>query len=126
MTTRASDAELSRRAFLGSLMAVTTVIASGVKLPASSQASRATSQALQTQSKVYALLEECYMTSLESTTVRDGLLGYECAYIHFPGKTAKRGEFDQVIQGNLKGMRPVDVRFRASAGELTTLTVWWA
>lgn len=114
-----ADLPVARRTFLGSLMAVTATLAGGVTMPASRQARGASAVALQTQSKVYSL------TSLSSTLVGDGLLGYRAEYIHLPNRSGPSDE-EKMIASHLKGMRPVSVRFHASAGQLTTLTVEWA
>lgn len=119
------DLQVARRTFIGSLMAVTAALASGVTMPASRQTRGASAVALQTQSRVYALLEECGMTSLASATVGDGLLGYRVEYVHLPNRSGPSDE-EKMIVSHLKGMRPVNVRFHASAGQLTTLTVEWA
>lgn len=115
---------MDRRGFLGSLLAVTTAVASGVKLPAGREVARATPKALAVQSQLMKMLEECAVTSVSAQHDIDGPMIYEIEYVHFPGRS-KPDETRRLIDGYTKNMRPVSVRFTESAGELARVTVQW-
>ncbi len=115
---------MDRRGFLGSLMAVTTAIASGVKLPTSREIAVATPKAIETQNTLLSILDECLATSIECHQNYDGTMTYEVEYIHCPG--SKRPEETLMIDGYTKSMKPVSVHFVQMVGELTRVTVEWA
>jgi hypothetical protein len=115
---------MNRRGFLESIMAVTAVIGSGVKLPAGREVARATPKALATQNELLDLLEHCHATSIEGhATIKDGMR-YVVEYVHH--EKAKPNDIDRQIAGYTKSMRPVDVRYSMRAGELMHITVEWA
>jgi len=115
---------MDRRGFLGSLMAVTAAVGSGVKLPAGREVARATPKALATQNELLVLLERCNAMSIEGhATIADGMR-YVVEYVHHDN--AKPNDIDRQIAGYTKSMRPVDVRYSVRAGELMHVTVEWA
>lgn len=115
---------MDRRGFLGSLMAVTTAIAGGVKLPSSTQVSRAAPLALKTQNELMAILKECVAMSVSANSSASGPLTYTVEYVHLP--KAKKTDDALVIDGYTKNLRPVSVQFFHGAGELPRVTVEWA
>lgn len=114
---------MDRRGFLGSLMAVTAAVASGVKLPSSGQLASAPRKAVAVQNNLIEMLKECNAVSISSNMSIDGPMTYEVEYIHCPG--SKKHEHTEMIDGYTKGMRPVTVDFTSRAGDLTRLTVVW-
>ena len=115
---------MDRRGFLGSLMAVTTAIASGVKLPTSREVATAAPKAIETQNTLLSIIEECLATRIECHQSYDGPVTYEVEYIHCPG--SKKTEETLMIDGYTKHMKPVSVHFTQMVGELTRVTVEWA
>lgn len=114
-----------RRGFLGSLMAVTTAIASGVKLPSSREIVNAPAKALATQNTLLRLLDECVAVSVSTEChFAEGPMIYEVEYLHSPG--IKKNADTLMIDGYTKNMRPVDVQYGFRAGDLPRLTVRWA
>ena len=116
---------MDRRGFLGSLMAVTTAIASGLKLPTGAEVAtgKALPKPLAVQNDLLAMLKECHVISITGECVYDGPMQYEVEYVHAPG--GKKGEDTLMVDGYTKGMRPVDVRYAMTAGELMRVTVTW-
>lgn len=115
---------MDRRGFLGSLMAVTTAIASGVKLPTSREVATAAPKAIETQNTLLSILDECLATRIECHQSYDGTVTYEVEYVHIPG--SKRTEETLIIDQYTKGMKPVNVQFSQMVGDLPRLTVEWA
>jgi hypothetical protein len=117
---------MDRRGFLGSLMAVTTAIASGVKLPTGAEVAtgKALPKPLAVQNDLLAMLEECHVISISCHQTYDGPMHYEVEYIHAPG--GKKGEDTLMVDGYTKDMRPIDVSYKMTAGELMRVTVIWA
>ena len=116
---------MDRRGFLGSLMAVTTAIASGVKLPSSREVVNAPAKSLATQDTLLKLLDECVAVSVSAEChFAEGPMIYEVEYLHSPG--IKKSAETLMIDGYTKNMRPVNVQFRHTAGDLSRLTVRWA
>lgn len=114
---------MDRRGFLGSLMAVTTAIASGVKLPAGRELAAAPRTAVRVQNDLLALLNDCVPLSIEATHSISGPMTYTIEYLHSPGH--KVNETTAMIDSYTKHMRPVSVQFLQKAGDLTKLTVEW-
>lgn len=117
---------MDRRGFLGSLLAVTGAVASGVKLPSSKAVATATRQAIETQNTLIRLLKECAVVAVSTNCAIDGPLTYDVEYIHTPGHTRKRTGDEELVCAYTDKMRPVSVQFSRRAGELTRLTVTWA
>ena len=114
---------MDRRDFLGSLIAVTTALATGVKLPAGKEIARAPHPARLLSDRVVAMLKECRVVSVASNMSLDRPLTYTVEYIHIPG--SKKDADTAMIDSYTAGMRPVTVSFEERAGELTKLTVEW-
>lgn len=114
---------MDRRGFLGSLMAVTTAVASGVKLPSGKEIAKATPKALSVQSDLLGLLKECNVISIASNAGVYGPATYEVEYLHCP--SSKKNEYTHDIEKYTQGMRPVQIRFSHAAGELIRITVEW-
>lgn len=115
---------MDRRGFIGSLMAVTTAIASGVKLPSSREVASAAPKAVATQDTLLKLLDECVAVSVSTEYAYDGPMICEVEYLHSPG--IKKNAETLMIDGYTKNMRPVNVQFAHAAGDLPRLTVRWA
>lgn len=115
---------MDRRGFLGSLMAVTATIASGVKLPSSKQLSVATPKQLNTSMALLSILNECVPTSITAHASLDNPMVYEVEYLHCPG--SKVCDEALLVNSYTKNLRPISVQFTQAAGELTRLTVEWA
>lgn len=116
---------MDRRGFLGSLMAVTAAVASGVKLPSGREVIKATPKALSVSNSLMAMLKDCRVVSIASNMSIDRLLTYEVEYIHYPGGGGKKTEEEEMIAEYTKAMRPINVRFTQAAGDLTRLNVEW-
>lgn len=114
---------MDRRGFLGSLIAVTAAVASGVKLPTGREVAKAAPKSLAISNKLVAMLKECQVVSIASNMEIDRPVTYDVEYVHFPG--TKKNADTQMVDEYTKGMRPVSVSFREAAGELTQLTVVW-
>lgn len=114
---------MDRRGFLGSLMAVTTAIASGVKLPAGKELAAAPPKAVSVQNNLLSLLKDCVPVSISANHGLDTAMTYEIEYLHSPG--SKKDDTALMIDGYTHGMRPVSVNFVQAAGELAKLTVEW-
>lgn len=114
---------MDRRGFLGSLIAVTTAVASGVRLPAGKEVAKAAPKALAVSDKLMAMLKDCRVISISSHMELDRPLTYEVEYIHYAGATKDKDT--QMIDEYTKNMRPVSVSFREAVGELTKLNVVW-
>lgn len=114
---------MDRRGFLGSLMAVTTAVASGVKLPAGKEVAKAAPKAVGVSDRLVAMLKNCNVVSVSSNMSADRPVSYTVEYVHVPG--LKKSQDTQMIDGYTKGMRPVSVVFSERAGDLTRLTVEW-
>ena len=117
---------MDRRGFLGSLMAVTTAIASGVKLPTGAEVAtgKALPKPLAVQNDLLAMLKECHVTSITKECTYEGPMHYEVEYIHAPG--GKKGEDTLMVETYTKKLRPVNVSYAMTAGELMRVTVTWA
>lgn len=117
---------MDRRGFLGSLMAVTTAIASGVKLPTGAEVAtgKALPRPLAVQNDLLAMLKECHVISISCHQTYDGPMQYEVEYVHTPG--GKKGEDTLMVESRTKNLRPVNVSYRQTAGELMRVTVIWA
>jgi hypothetical protein len=117
---------MDRRGFLGSLVAVTTAIASGLKLPTGAEVAtgKAMPKPLAVQNDLLAILEECHVTSITQECTYDGPMQYEVEYIHAPGG-GKKQEHTLLVDKYTNGMRPVDVRYAIAAGEVMRVTVTW-
>jgi hypothetical protein len=105
-------------------MAVTTAIASGVKLPTSREVATAAPKAIETQNTLLSIIDECLATQIVCHQSYDGPVTYEVEYIHCPG--SKKTEETLMIDGYTKHMKPVSVHFTQMVGELSRLTVEWA
>lgn len=114
---------MDRRGFLGSLIAVTTAVATGVKLPPGKEIARAPRPSRVLSDKVVAMLKECRVVSIASNMSLDRPVSYTVEYLHFPG--TKKDKDTRMIDSYTAGMRPVSVSFEERAGELTKLTVEW-
>jgi hypothetical protein len=108
-------------------MAVTAAIASGVKLPTGTEVAtgKALPKPLAVQNDLLAMLKECHVTSISCHQTYDGPMHYEVEYIHAPGG-GKKHEHTLMVDSYTKGMRPVDVSYAVTAGEVTRVTVTWA
>lgn len=115
---------MDRRGFLGSLMAVTAAVASGVKLPAGKELAAAPPKAVRVQNDLLSLLKDCVPTSISANHSLHSSMTYEVEYLHCPG--SKKTEDALMVESYTKGMRPVSVSFIHSAGNLPRLTVEWA
>lgn len=115
---------MDRRGFLGSLMAVTTAIAGGVKLPAGKEVVKAAPKAIRIQNDLLGLLKECVPLSISANHSIDCPMTYEIEYLHSPG--CKKNDTALMIDRYTNGMRPVSVRFSHNASELPRVTVEWA
>jgi hypothetical protein len=117
---------MDRRGFLGSLMAVTTAIASGVKLPTGAEvaAGKALPKPLAVQNDLLAMLKECHVISISCHQTYDGPMQYEVEYVHAPG--GKKGEDTLMVETYTKKLRPINVSYAVTAGELMRVTVTWA
>lgn len=104
-------------------MAVTTAIASGVKLPAGKELAAAAPKAVRVQNDLLSLLDECLPTSIEAHHSIYGPMTYTIEYIHSPA--SKKNDTTLMIDGYTKNMRPVSVRFLDRVGDLPRLTVEW-
>lgn len=118
---------MDRRGFLGSLMAVTTAIASGVKLPTGAEVAtgKALPKPLAVQNDLLAMLKECHVTSVSVCSSYDRPVEVEVDYVHCPGG-GKRSEDTLMVESHTKNLRPVNVSYRQTAGELMRVTVIWA
>jgi hypothetical protein len=107
-------------------MAVTTAIASGVKLPTGAEVAtgKALPKSLAVQNDLLTMLNECHVISISCHQTYDGPMHYEVEYIHAPG--GKKSEDTLMVDGYTKGMRPVNVSYAMTAGELMRVTVTWA
>ena len=114
---------IGRRGFLGSLMAITGAVATGVKLPAGREVAKATPKAVTLSNDLMAILRECNVISIASNMSLDRPLSYEVEYIHCPG--GKKCEYTVELENYTKGMRPVTVKFSQAVNELTRVTVEW-
>lgn len=114
---------MDRRGFLGSLIAVTTAVASGVRLPSGREVAKAAPKAVAISDKLMEMLKECRVVSISSNMEMDRPLTYEVEYFHLPG--TKKDDDTKMIDEYTKNMRPVSVSFREAAGELTKLNVVW-
>lgn len=114
---------MDRRGFLGSLMAVTGAIASGVKLPSGGEAFKASPRAIRTSDSLMRMLKDCHVTSIATNMAIDRPLSYTVEYIHCPG--SKKSPDTRMIDGHTTRMRPISVQFTEKAGELTRLRVEW-
>ena len=117
---------MDRRGFLGSLMAVTTAIASGVKLPtgAEVESGKAMPKPLAVQNDLLAMLKECHVIAITQECTYDGPMQCEVEYIHAPGG-GKKHKHTLMVDEYTRGMRPVDVRYAITAGGVRTVTVTW-
>ena len=117
---------MDRRGFLGSLMAVTTAIASGVKLPTGAEVAtgKAQPKPLAVQNDLLTMLKDCHVTSISCHQTYDGPMHCEVEYIHAPGGT--KGEDTLMVETYTKKLRPINVSYAVTAGELMRVTVIWA
>jgi len=117
---------MDRRGFLGSLMAVTTAIASGVKLPTGTEVAtgKALPKPLAVQNDLLSMLKECHVTSISCHQTYDGLMHCEVEYVHAPG--GKNGDDTLMVETYTKKLRPINVSYAVTAGELMRITVTWA
>lgn len=117
---------MDRRGFLGSLMAVTAAIASGVKLPTGAEVAtgKALPKPLAVQNDLLAMLKECHVISISCHQTYDGPMQTEVEYVHAPG--GKKGEDTLMVESYTKSMRPINVRYAMTTGELMRVTVTWA
>lgn len=115
---------MDRRGFLGSLMAVTTAIAGGVKLPSGKEVAKAAPKAIRVQNDLLGLLKDCVPTRIEANLSINGPMTYTIEYLHAPG--SKKTDTCLMIDGYTQGMRPVSVMFSHSVAELPRITVEWA
>lgn len=116
---------MDRRGFLGSLMAVTSAVASGVKLPSGKEVIKATPKALSVSNSLMAMLKDCRVIRIASNMSIERPLTYEVEYIHYPGGGGKKTEEEEMIAEYTKAMRPINVRFTQDIGDLTRLNVEW-
>lgn len=114
---------MDRRGFLGSIMAVTAAVASGVNLPSGKEIAKATPKAIGFSNQLMGILKDCQVISIASNMRRDAPVSYEVEYIHCPG--GRTTEETGLIAEYTKAMRPISVRFTQEAGGLTRLTVEW-
>lgn len=114
---------MDRRGFLGSLMTVTTAIASGVKLPAGKELAAAAPKAVRVQNNLLSLLDECVPISISANHSISDAMTYTIEYLHSP--TSKKNETGLTIDGYTKNMRPVSVQFFHGVNQLPRLTVEW-
>lgn len=114
---------MDRRGFLGSLMAITGAVATGVRLPAGREVAKATPKAVTLSNDLMAILKECNVISISSNMGLDSPLTYEVKYVHCPG--SKKCEYTTDLEKYTRGMRPVSVRFSQAVNELTRVTVEW-
>lgn len=115
---------MDRRGFLGSLMAVTTAIASGVKLPKGAEVAVAPPRAVAVQNKLLDLLKDCHAISIESFSFIDRPMMYSVEYIHCPG--SKKSSDTLMVDNYTKDLRPVSVQLSHKVGELPRVKVTWA
>ena len=114
---------MDRRGFLGSLLAVTAAVASGVKLPSGKEVAKASPKALAVSDRLMAMLKDCNAVSITSNMRLDAPHNYEIEYIHVPG--SKKHEHTTMIDEYTKGMRPVSVEFDEAVGNATRIRVVW-
>jgi hypothetical protein len=114
---------MDRRGFLGSLMAITGVVATGVKLPAGREVAKATPKAVALSNDLMSILKECNAVRIEQHMSLHRPLSYEVEYIHCPG--SRKCEYTVELEKYTKGMRPVTVNVSQAVNELTRVTVEW-
>lgn len=114
---------MDRRGFLGTLTAITTAIATGVKLPAGREVAKAAPKAVETQGWLVEMLKDCHVRSIESMATLDGPMRHTVEYIHAPG--SKRQEHSLTVDKYTKGMRPVSVDYSIREYGNVYLTVEW-
>jgi hypothetical protein len=115
---------MDRRGFLGSLMAVTTAIASGVKLPSSREIAVAAPKAVAVQNNILDLLKDCHAISIESFCFVDKPTMFAVEYLHCPG--SKKDSNTLMVDQYTKGLSPVTVHLSSKVGELPRVNVTWA
>lgn len=118
---------MDRRGFLGSITAITTALAGGLKLPSGAEVAsgKAPQRPLRMQNDLLRTLKECEPISIEGHATYDGPMIYVVEYVHCPGHK-KKSEHALAVDGYTKGMRPIGVEKRLTAGELLRIKVTWA
>lgn len=115
---------MDRRGFLGTLTAITTAIATGVKLPAGREVAKAAPKAVETQGWLVEMLKDCHVRSIEGMATLDGPMRYVVEYVHAPG--SKKQEHSLIVDTYTQGMRPVTVQYSVREYGHVYLTVEWA
>jgi hypothetical protein len=115
---------MDRRGFLGSLAAITTAVASGLKLPAGAEVAVAPPRAVAMQNKLLDLLKDCHALSIESHNYLDGPTTFTVEYVHCP--ESKKRQDTLMVESYTRNMRPINVQLSHKVGELPRVTVEWA
>ena len=115
---------MDRRGFLGSLAAITTAVASGLKLPKGAEVAVAPPRAVAVQNKLLDLLKDCHALSIESHSYIDGPMTFTVEYIHSP-ESKKSGD-TLMVDSYTKNLRPISVQLSHRVGDLPRVTVEWA
>jgi len=76
------------------------------------------------QNDLLAMLKECHVISISCNQTYYGPMQYEVEYVHAPG--GKKGEDTLMVETYTKKLRPIDVSYAMTAGELMRVTVIWA